>query len=85
MEHFNGPKSKFIRDSLYKHPVDIILDILDMLDIPNCRDGAMFRHILNFMRTGRPMLPEAFDQWDLLLEEARYYELTGERIFCVKY
>ena len=45
----------------------------------------MFRHILNFMRTGRPMLPDTFDQWDLLLEEARYYELTGERIFCVKY
>ena len=21
LEHFNGPKSKFIRDSLYKHPV----------------------------------------------------------------
>ena len=65
--------------------LDIILDILDMLDIPNCRDGAMFRHILNFMRTGRPMLPDTFDQWDLLLEEARYYELTGETIFCVKY
>jgi len=21
LEHFNGPKSKFIRDSLYEHPV----------------------------------------------------------------
>ena len=51
-----------------------------MLDIPTCRDGAMFRHILNFMRTGRPMLPDTFDQWDLLLEEARYYELTGESL-----
>ena len=23
--HFNGPQTKFIGDSLYKHPVDIIL------------------------------------------------------------
>ena len=37
----------------------------------------MFRHILNFMRTGRPCLPDNFDQHDLLLEEAKYYELTG--------
>ena len=37
----------------------------------------MFGHILNFMRTGRPLLPEGFDQFELLLEEARYYELTG--------
>ena len=36
----------------------------------------MFGHILNFMRTGRPLLPEGFDQFELLLEEARYYELT---------
>ena len=42
-----------------------------------CRDGKMFGHILNFMRTGRPLLPEGFDQFELLLEEARYYELTG--------
>ena len=23
LEHFYGPKTKFIRDSLYKHPVDV--------------------------------------------------------------
>lgn len=39
----------------------------------------MFGHILNFMRTGRPLLPESFDQFELLLEEARYYELTGAK------
>ena len=27
MEHFNGPKSKFIRDSLYEHPVDVLMSI----------------------------------------------------------
>ena len=36
----------------------------------------MFKHILNFMRTGKPLLPDDFQHHDLLLEEARYYELT---------
>ena len=40
------------------------------------RDGAMFRHILNFMRTGRALLPDDFQDHDLLLEEAKYYELN---------
>ena len=26
--HFNGPQTKFIRDSLYKHPVHVASDIL---------------------------------------------------------
>ena len=42
------------------------------------RDGGMFRHILNFMRTGRPILPENFTHVDLLLEEAKYFELPGQ-------
>jgi len=42
---------------------------------PSSRDGGMFRHILNFMRTGRPILPENFQYVDLLLEEAKYFEL----------
>ena len=41
----------------------------------------MFRHILNFMRTGRPILPENFQYVDLLLEEAKYFELPGME-FC---
>ena len=42
------------------------------------RDGEMFKHILNFMRTGRPILPDNFGHLELLLEEARYYELQGK-------
>ena len=38
----------------------------------------MFRHILNFMRTGRPLLPENFTHVELLLEEAKYFELPGD-------
>lgn len=54
----------------------VVINKTDNKDI-FCRDGKMFGHILNFMRTGRPLLPEGFDQFELLLEEARYYELTG--------
>ena len=45
----------------------------------SCRDGEMFKHILNYMRTGRPILPDNFGHLELLLEEARYYELQGKR------
>lgn len=38
----------------------------------------MFRHILNFMRNSRLLLPDNFDGVDLLLEEARYFEIPGE-------
>ena len=27
MEHFNGPHTKFLRDSLYKHPVVCSIDV----------------------------------------------------------
>ena len=39
----------------------------------------MFKHILNYMRTGRAILPDNFGHLELLLEEARYYELQGKR------
>ena len=40
------------------------------------RDGSMFRHILNFIRAdGKLLLPDSFDEWDLLLDEAAFYQL----------
>jgi hypothetical protein len=39
------------------------------------RDGASFRHILNYLRTGKLIVPEHFDELDQLLEEARFFEL----------
>lgn len=43
------------------------------------RDGGMFRHILNFLRTGRIFLPESMDQIHLyhaLMEEAEFFILV---------
>ncbi|RNF22377.1 uncharacterized protein Tco025E_03267 [Trypanosoma conorhini] len=39
------------------------------------RDGTTFRHVLNFLRTGALLLPESFDEWELLLSDARYFQL----------
>ncbi|EEB18885.1 BTB/POZ domain-containing protein KCTD1, putative [Pediculus humanus corporis] len=36
----------------------------------------MFRHILNFMRNSRLLIPENFQDLDLLIEEARYFDIT---------
>jgi hypothetical protein len=40
------------------------------------RDGVVFRHILNFLRTGKLSLPENFEEFQLLIEEAQFYGLS---------
>lgn len=39
------------------------------------RDGKMFRHVLNFMRSGRLVLPDNFKNYETLIAESQYYEL----------
>jgi hypothetical protein len=39
------------------------------------RDGSIFRPILNFLRTGKLSLPNKFEEFKLLLEEADFYGL----------
>ncbi|VEL41251.1 unnamed protein product [Protopolystoma xenopodis] len=41
------------------------------------RDGHLFRHVLNYLRTGRVCLPARFEELDQLIEEARFYQLDG--------
>ncbi|XP_031676782.1 BTB/POZ domain-containing protein KCTD19 isoform X2 [Oncorhynchus kisutch] len=51
-------------------------------------DGAMFRHILNFLRCGRLLLPSVFKEWRLLCNEVEEFQipaLTGALEDCSDY
>merc|ERR1711997_326527 len=66
------PESKLSK--MFTGSIPIVLDTLKQHYFID-RDGEMFKHILNYMRTGRSILPDNFGHLELLLEEARYYEL----------
>ncbi|XP_071954482.1 uncharacterized protein [Antedon mediterranea] len=38
-------------------------------------DGPTFRHILNFLRLSKLILPKDFNDWDMLTAEALFYEI----------
>ncbi|XP_033111343.1 BTB/POZ domain-containing protein KCTD6-like [Anneissia japonica] len=38
-------------------------------------DGPTFRHILNFLRRSKLILPDGFQEWDILSAEADYYQI----------
>ncbi|KAM3620045.1 uncharacterized protein V6R79_017442 [Siganus canaliculatus] len=40
------------------------------------RDGAMFRYILNFLRTSKLLIPDDFKEYSLLYEEASFFQLA---------
>lgn len=68
-----NPDSKLAK--LFNGSIPIVLDSLKQHYFID-RDGKMFRHILNFMRNSKLSLPDNFTDIDLLLEEARYFEIT---------
>ncbi|XP_061329119.1 BTB/POZ domain-containing protein kctd15-like isoform X3 [Pezoporus flaviventris] len=41
------------------------------------RDGEIFRYILSFLRTSKLLLPDDFKDFNLLYEEAKYYQLQS--------
>ncbi|XP_067105572.1 BTB/POZ domain-containing protein KCTD19-like [Osmerus mordax] len=51
-------------------------------------DGQMFRHVLNFLRCGRLLLPSEFREWQLLLHEIGEFQipsLSGALEDCTDY
>ncbi|XP_011495713.1 PREDICTED: BTB/POZ domain-containing protein kctd15 isoform X2 [Ceratosolen solmsi marchali] len=67
------PESRLAK--LFNGSIPIVLDSLKQHYFID-RDGGMFRHILNFMRNSRLLIPENFADIDLLLEEARYFDIA---------
>ncbi|XP_018917295.1 BTB/POZ domain-containing protein Tiwaz isoform X2 [Bemisia tabaci] len=60
---------------LFNGSIPIVLDSLKQHYFID-RDGGMFRHILNFMRNSRLLIPQDFPDLDLLLEEAKYFDIA---------
>ena len=65
---------------MFNGQIAIVLDSLKQHYFID-RDGRMFRHVLNFVRNARLLLPDDFADIDLLLEEAKFYEITGQTPF----
>ncbi|XP_037923711.1 BTB/POZ domain-containing protein kctd15-like isoform X2 [Hermetia illucens] len=66
------PDSKLAK--LFNGSIPIVLDSLKQHYFID-RDGGMFRHILNFLRNAKLLISEDFPDFDLLMEEARYFEI----------
>ncbi|XP_076355178.1 BTB/POZ domain-containing protein kctd15-like [Tachypleus tridentatus] len=66
------PNSRLAR--MFNGSIPIVLDTLKQHYFID-RDGKMFRHILNFLRTNALPIPEDFDELDLLIEEAIFYDI----------
>ena len=60
---------------MFNGGIPVVLDTLKQHYFID-RDGKLFRHILNYMRTSRLTLPENFDEFDSLIDEAKFYELN---------
>lgn len=74
---FRYPESRLAK--LFNGSIPIVLDSLKQHYFID-RDGGMFRHILNFMRNSRLLIPDNFADLDLLLEEARYFDIARKLI-----
>ncbi|KAM8875395.1 BTB/POZ domain-containing protein KCTD1-like isoform 2-T2 [Spinachia spinachia] len=67
------PESRIGR--LFEGTEPIVLDSLKQHYFID-RDGAMFRYILNFLRTSKLLIPDDFKEYSLLYEEASFFQLN---------
>lgn len=60
---------------LFSGGIPIVLDSLKQHYFID-RDGESFKHILNFMRNSKLLVPDNYGELDLLLEEAKYFDIV---------
>lgn len=75
---FRYPDSKLAK--LFNGGIPIVLDSLKQHYFID-RDGEMFKHILNFMRNSKLLVSDTFGDLDLLLEEAKYFDVHRKLFF----
>ncbi|XP_033111070.1 BTB/POZ domain-containing protein KCTD6-like [Anneissia japonica] len=72
------------RSTLMRYPDSMLGSMFSgrlptIVDDRNCYvidgDGPTFRHILNFLRRSKLILPDGFQEWDILSAEADYYQI----------
>lgn len=68
------PESRLAR--MFNGSIPIVLDSLKQHYFID-RDGKMFRHILNFLRTNTLAIPEYFPEMELLYEEVKFYDIPA--------
>jgi hypothetical protein len=61
---------------MFNGSIPIVLDSLKQHYFID-RDGKMFRYILNYLRSSRLLLPDSFNEFEALYDEAKYYDLAG--------
>lgn len=61
---------------MFNGSIPIVLDTLKQHYFID-RDGKLFRHVLNYMRSGKLSLPETFNEIEQLWEEAKYFDIPG--------
>jgi hypothetical protein len=69
-----------LADIFSAHGIDRHVQLVQLL--PNGsyfidRDGQLFRYILDYLRTGKCILPDRFDEFERLKVEAEFYRLFG--------
>jgi hypothetical protein len=67
---------------MFNGSIPIVLDSLKQHYFID-RDGDMFRHILNYMRNNKLLISSQFEDLDLLLEEARFFDVQGKSAKCL--
>ncbi|KAF8571438.1 hypothetical protein P879_02457 [Paragonimus westermani] len=67
------PNSRLGR--MFSGVIPIVLDTMKQHYFID-RDGALFRHVLNFLRTGQLHLDVQYEELDQLIQEAQHYELN---------
>ncbi|CAH1779977.1 unnamed protein product [Owenia fusiformis] len=66
------PESKL--GKMFNGSIPIVLDSLKQHYFID-RDGEIFRYILNYVRTSELLLPDPFPHLDMLLYEAKFYDI----------